>query len=186
MKKLVTILCFLLVAKAHGEAFGNSALYLPKIGMALLDKPFNLHEKKPWGTPYMWMIGTAYMQAIDYRWWWVAETNFAMGHLSGKNGPFISSFMGGAGVRQNIFLEEFRPHTGLMVHYLQFFGNGVQLMPLSMGWPIFVGLKPYLGLEWLFGSEMSFLVELAYALYININEPFRQVIYANAAFLIYL
>lgn len=185
MKKLIALLCFLLVTPAFGEAFGNSALYFPKFGMALFDKPLQLHQKKPWGIPYTWMIGTAYMQAIDYRWWWVAETNFSMGHLRGPNGPFISAFMGGAGVRQNIFLEEFRPHLGLMIHYLQFFGDSVRRMPLNLGWPIFVGLKPYFGLEFLFRSEMSLLFDLAYALYININEPFRQVLYASAALLIY-
>ncbi|HXW60864.1 MAG TPA: hypothetical protein VEK06_04935 [Myxococcota bacterium] len=175
----------MLMAPAFGEAFGNSAVFFPKFGMALFDKPITLHQKKPWGIPYQWMIGTAYMQAIDYRWWWVAETSFAMGHLSNNGSPFISSFMGGAGVRNNIFVDEFRPHTGIMIHYLQFFGDSVQKLPLNLGWPIFVGLKPYLGLEWLLGSEISLLFELAYALYINLNEPFRQVFYTQTALLIY-
>src|SRR6185437_15747012 len=116
--------------------------------MALFDKPFNWH-KKPWGISCLWTVGTSFMQAIDYRWWWTVDSNFAMGTLSSEGRPFISAFTGGTGLRHNIFLEEFRPHLGLMINYLQFFGDSVKKMPLNLGWPIFVGLKPYVGLEWL-------------------------------------
>lgn len=184
MKKLVVLTVFLCIAPAFGEAYGNSAVFFPKAGMAFFDKPVGMH-KKPWGIPFMWTVGTAYMQALDYRWWWLVDTNFAMGKLSVEERPFISAFMGGAGVRQNILLEDFRPHWGLMIHYLQFFGDSTKFIPLDLGWPIFVGLKVSGGLEWLVASEMGLLAELGYALYINLNEPFRSVATTQIAWVIY-
>jgi hypothetical protein len=138
--------------------------------------------QKPWGLDRQWSLSTSYMSAIDYRWWWVVDTGFAMGRLNFSSKDYISTFMAGGGVRCNIFLDDFRPHTGLMVHYVQFLGDGAKLLPLNLDWPIFVGLKPYFGMEWLFYSEMAWSLELAYGLYVNIHEPFRQILYANTSF----
>ncbi len=168
----------------QGEAFGNSSVGMPKFGAAFFDTSLNLNQK-PWGLSHQWTIGPSYMQAIDYRWWWVVDTAFGIGALSNGQGPFLSSFMGGAGLRFNIFQEDFRPHTGLAIHYLHLLGNAVNNMPLDLGWPIFIGLKPYFGMEWLFYSEMSLLLEGAYAFYVNLSEPFRHVLYASMAFAFY-
>jgi hypothetical protein len=175
-----------LIAGSQGicEAFGNNSLHIPKIGMMFFDNVIVRH-KKPWGLSYQWTAGSSFMQAINYRWWWVIETNMGFGHLTGNNKPFVSSFSGGAGVRFNIFQDDFRPHAGLMVHYLHFLGEGSKSIPLDLGWPIFVGFRPFFGLEWLFYSEMSLLIDGSYGVYVNINEPFRQVISASLAFSLY-
>jgi|SRR5579871_3500855 len=166
------------------EAFGNNALIIPKLGMTFFDVPF-LPHKKPWGLDYQWTFGTAFMQAINYRWWWVAEANMGFGKLSSDQGVYVGALSGGAGVRYNFLQDDFRPHVGLILHYLHLLGAGVKDLPLNLGWPIFVGLKPYFGLEWLFYSEMALILDGAYALYVNINEPFRQVLYATLSFAIY-
>ncbi len=93
--------------------------------------------------------------------------------------------MAGGGVRFNIFLDDFRPHTGIMLHYVHFLGDGAKLLPLKLDWPIFIGLKPYFGMEWLFYSEMALNFDFAYGLYVNIHEPFRHILYANASFALY-
>lgn len=169
---------------ASAEAFGNSSLMVPQVGMAFFDSPL-LHHRKPWGLSHQWTVGTAFMQAINYRWWWLAETNLGFGKLTADSAPYIGSFLGGAGLRYNIFEGDFRPHVTTTVHYLQFFGDGTKAMPLNLGWPIFVGLRPTIGMEWLFYSEMALTLDGSYGFYININEPFRQVLFARASFSIY-
>jgi hypothetical protein len=125
------------------------------------------------------------MHALDYRWWWLVDTGFAIGSLSKNQQSHLSAFMGGTGIRFNILQHDFRPHLGLLVHYVQFFGEATRFLPLDLGWPIFVGLKLYGGLEYFFGSEMSALVEGAYGNYININEPFRHIYFASASLALY-
>lgn len=185
-KQVVIILFFVL--NSHygllGEAFGNNALTIPRIGAAFFDGPLSLN-KKPWGLGHQWTFGTSYMHALNYRWWWLADTSFAIGPLSQAHLGFLSAFMGGAGIRYNILPDEFRPHVGLMIHYVHFLGENSKNLPLNLGWPIFVGLKPYIGLEWFIGSEIALLVEGGYGMYININEPFRQIYYANACAALY-
>lgn len=184
MKKLIALM-FLFVLPLFGEAFGNSIVVIPKVGTAFFDKPFSL-QNKAWGISHQWTVGTSYMQALDYRWWWLVDTSFAMGSLSNPHaGAFLSSFMGGGGLRYNFMTNDIRPHAGFMLHYLQFFGDSVKKMPLDLGWPIFVGLKPFAGVEWIFASEIALLLELGYGLYINIYEPFRQVLYSHASLGIY-
>ncbi len=177
-------LIFLCAGSSFSEAFGNSSVSIPKLGLVFYDDVFGGLEK-PWGIASQWSVGTSFMTAIDYRWWWVVESQFAMGKLSEQGSAYLSSFMGGGGVRCNIFQNEFRPHTGLILHYLQFFGESAKSLPLKLDWPIFVGLKPYFGMEWLFYSEMAFNIDLAYALYVNIHEPFRHVLYTNLSFAFY-
>lgn len=185
MSKILPIfLCFVIGSiPLSGEAFGNNIVSIPKVGVTFFDGP--LHVQKPWGIDRQWSIGTGYMQALDYRWWWVIDTTFAMGTLNFGQQDYIVSFMGGGGLRYNIFVEDFRPHTGLMLHYVQFLGDGVEKLPLNIDWPIFVGLKPYFGMEWLFYSEMALSLEVAYGLYVNIHEPFRHILYAHSSFSLY-
>lgn len=187
MARIIFLIYFLMIMAlpSFSEAFGNSSVTIPKVGMVFYDSVFGKGLQKPWGLGSQWSIGTSFMSAFDYRWWWVVESSFAMGSLSQDKSSFLSSFMGGGGLRCNIFLNEFRPHSGLILHYLQFFGESAKMMPLNLDWPIFVGLKPYFGMEWLFYSEMALNVDVAYALYINIHEPFRHVLYANASFAFY-
>lgn len=176
---------FLLYAHIiYSEAFGNNSLNIPKFGMAFFDNVIIPH-KKVWGLNHQYTVGTSFMQAIDYRWWWVAETAIGFGHLSSGYQPHVSTFFGGGGVRLNIFQDDVRPHMGLTLHYLQFLGDSAKALPLNLGWPIFVGLKPYMGIEWLFYSEMALMLDGGLGLYVNINEPFRQVLYANLAFAFY-
>lgn len=185
LNRLLIVIVFVSALPIMGEAFGNNAINIPKIGAAFFDDPISLNSR-PWGIGHQWTFGTSYMQALNYRWWWLVDTNFAIGRLNlREQNSFISAFMGGAGVRYNIFQDEFRPHTGLMLHYVHLMGDAAKHLPLNLGWPIFVGLKPYLGLEWLVGSEIALLLEAAYGLYVNINEPFRQILYANACIAIY-
>ncbi|HXW53698.1 MAG TPA: hypothetical protein VEL47_06305 [Myxococcota bacterium] len=172
------------LAPLRAGAFGNNSLTIPKVGVTFFDVPFLPHSR-PWGIARQWTFGTSFMQAINYRWWWLAETNMGFGKLTAENAPYIGSFSGGAGIRYNIFQEDFRPHFGVVLHYLHLLGNGVKDMPLNLGWPIFVGLKPYFGLEWLFYSEMALSIDASYAMYVNINEPFRQVLHAGLSFAIY-
>ncbi len=171
-------------SRAATEAFGNNSVTIPQFGMAFFDSPLLIH-KKPWGIKSQWTVGTAFMQALNYRWWWLAETNFGFGKLTGEHEPYLGSFSGGVGLRFNIFEGDFRPFVSSTVHYLQFFGDGVKAMPLNLGWPIFVGLRPSIGMEWLFYSEMALSFEGSYGFYININEPFRQTLHARASFAIY-
>lgn len=171
-------------SQAAGEAFGNNSLTIPRLGMAFYDSPLVYHAK-PWGLDHQWTIGSSFIQAVNYRWWWVAETSFGFGKLSVENKPYLGAFSGGGGMRLNIFEGDFRPHVSMVLHYLHFLGDGTRAIPLNLGWPIFVGLKPSMGMEWLFYSEMALSIEGAYGLYVNLNEPFRQVLYANAAFAIY-
>jgi hypothetical protein len=181
---LLIILALSYNGPAMSEAFGNTSLSIPRLGLSFYDLDA-LPHKKPWGLDYQWTVGTAFTQALNYRWWWVLETSFGFGKLSVQNRPYLSSFAGGAGLRFNIFEDDFRPHVGFMVHYLQFLGDGAKAMPLNLGWPIFVGLKPYMGLEWLFYSEMALLIDCGYGLYVNINEPFRRVLHTSLSFALY-
>ena len=170
--------------RANTEAFGNNSLSIPRVGMAFFDAPV-LYHKKRWGLTHQWTVGTSFMQAINYRWWWFADASLGFGKLTVENEPNLISFAGGGGLRFNIFEGDFRPHVTLLLHYLHFLGDGTKSMPLNLGWPIFVGLKPVIGMEWLFYSEMALSLDGGYGFYVNINEPFRQVLYAQAAFAIY-
>lgn len=181
---IVVIFMFISHTSSHGEAFGNTSVHIPKVGMSFYDISLMPHQK-PWGINYQWTVGTSFMQALNYRWWWTLETSFGFGRLSEHQQSFISSFAGGAGIRFNIFQEDFRPHTGFLVHYVQFLGDGANHLPLNLGWPIFVGIKPYIGLEWLFYSEMALLIDVGYGLYVNINEPFRRILHTSMSFAIY-
>lgn len=169
---------------ALAEAFGNSSVAIPKIGMAFFDTPITFHEK-PWGMDYQWTFGSSFMQAFNYRWWWTADVTMGFGRLSVENKPFLGSFMGGAGLRFNIFQDDFRPHFGLSIQYCHFLGAAARAIPLDLGWPIFVGLKPYFGMEWLFYSEMALAFDAAYGIYVNVNEPFRQIVQTNLSFAFY-
>jgi len=186
--RFLIILSFILgpffISPVRGEAFGNSSLIFPKIGASFFDNGI-LFNSKPWGLNHQWTFGTAFMRALNYRWWWVADSHMGFGHLSEKNQVYVGTFSGGTGLRFNIFQGDFRPHTGMMLQYLHFLGGGVKHMPLHVGWPIFIGLRPYFGLEWLFYSEMSLALEGSYGLYVNINEPLRQALHANVLFSFY-
>ena len=184
LKALLIILVFNFHVVLNSEAFGNNALNIPKIGAAFFDSPFSFNTK-PWGVAYQWTMGTSFMQAINYRWWWLIDTNFALGSMSFGKSNYLSSFMGGAGVRYNFLQENFRPYASLMVHYVHFLGATAKNLPLDLGLPIFVGLKPALGFEFSIGSEIALLIEAAYGLYININEPFRQIYYINSCLAVY-
>lgn len=187
-RQFIWLLCLSLglikAASAHAEAFGNTALSIPRVGFAFFDVPFMTHSR-PWGLAHQWTVGTSFMQAINYKWWWIIDSHMGFGNLTVDDKPFVASFAGGAGLRFNVFEEDFRPHTTLMVHYLQFIGDGQRAMPLNMGWPIFVGVRPLIGLEWLIFSEMALAFDGSYGFYVNINEPFRHVWYTSASFMVY-
>lgn len=175
---------FLIALDVNAEAFGNNSLTIPKIGVSFFDGPL-VFQKKPWGLTYQWTVGTSYMQAISYRFWWVAETSMSFGRLDKDAKPYIGAFSGGAGLRYNFLEGNFRPFACGTLNYLHFLGDGVKSMPLNLGWPIFVGLRPTIGLEWLFYSEMALSLDASYGLYVNINEPFRQIIHTNFSFAFY-
>lgn len=171
-------------APLYAEAFGNSSVTIPRIGMSFFDIGFFPH-KKPWGLSHLWTVGSSYMHAIDYRWWWTAEASVGFGNLTTNNQPFLSSISGSAGVRFNIFQDDFRPHVGLVLQYWHFLGEGARSIPLNLGWPIFVGLKPYFGVEWLFYSEMALIIDAGLGLYVNINEPFRHILHTSISYAFY-
>jgi hypothetical protein len=181
---LVLLIVFMGHMTLKCEAFGNSNLSIPKIGTAFFDNPLSLN-KKPWGLSHQWTFGTSFMHALNYRWWWLMDTNFAIGALSNKEQSSLSAFMGGAGLRYTFFQDDFRPFVGITVHYVHFLGANTRELPLNMGLPIFVGLKPSGGLEAFFASELSVLGEVAYGLYMNINEPFRHIYYLNLSLAFY-
>lgn len=182
---LSIFLCWSFCLGLKGEAFGNNSLTIPKVGMVFFDNPISMHEK-PWGLKHQWGFGTSFMKALDYRWWWLIDTSFAIGPLTDSStAKYLSSFMGGAGLRYDIFPDDFRPHTGLILHYVHFLGEAARGLSLDLDWPIFLGLKPFIGMEWLFLSEMSLSTEVAYGFYVNLNEPFRHILYANASFAFY-
>jgi hypothetical protein len=188
--QLLQILFFALALKLfltlpiYGESFGNNSLSIPKLGVILFDAG-PISHKKPWGIHHLWTFGTSYMQAINYNWWWMVETNFALGKLTTKKYHYLTAFLVSSGVRFNVLPSDFRPHLGLMVSYLHFLGNKKKSIPLNLDWPIFVGLKPVLGFEWLFYSEMALSIAASYCLYVNINEPFRHVFDTTLTFAIY-
>lgn len=177
-------LMFIWHGTVWAEAFGNSALFIPRLGLALLDD-VPLSKSHPWGIDRQYSLGASFAQALDYRWWWLVETDVGFMKPSSGEAGGIATFSGGAGLKFNIFLDDFRPHVGAMVHYLHFMGDGIKFMPLNLSWPMFVGIKPFLGLEWLFYSEMALLLSTSYGLYLNVNEPLRQVLLLNMAFAIY-
>jgi hypothetical protein len=178
MRGLLFLLVFMCL-KTQAESFGNNAVLVPKAGVALFDSVL-APKQKLWGLTHQWTVGTTFMQAIDYRWWWMAETNAG---FSRPEMP-ITSFWGSAGLRFNIFDEDFRPHLIFALQYLQFFGLGSKKLDL-VGLPIFVGLRPGLGLEWLFYSEMSLSLDTYYGVYFNVNEPVRQAMTSNISFALY-
>lgn len=182
---IVILFALNLTSPLMSEAFGNNSINIPKIGAAFFDAPLKLNAK-PWGIAHQWTFGTSYMQALNYRWWWLVDTNFAIGRFNFEGTKsFLSAFMGGAGVRYNILQDDFRPHAGVTLHYVHLMGDASQKLPLNLGWPIFVGLRPFIGLEWLMGSELALIVEAAYGFYVNINEPFRHILYASSCLAIY-
>lgn len=173
---------FIYINPLSAEAFGNNIISIPSVGLIFYDISWLPHHK-PWGLKSQWMGGLAFGQALSYKWWWMAETALGLGKLN--NQALLSSFSGGAGVKYHLTLDDVRPYLGIKIHYLQFLGQGVKDIPLNLGWPIFVGLKPHLGLEWLFYAEMSLALDIAYGLYVNINEPFRRILYSSLSYALY-
>lgn len=165
------------------ESFGNNSFFIPKLGVAIFDT-IGLN-KKPWGVGYQLSFGASYMHAIDYNWWWVTETSMSFGKIDQPHRPYLSTITGGTGVRFDLLSGDIRPNISLLVHYLHFLGNGVRYMPIKLDWPIFVGLKSVIGLEYFFYSELSLMMDMAHAIYLNINEPFRQALYASISFAVY-
>lgn len=180
----IAIIALLMSSSLHAEAFGNSSFVVPKLGITWFDAPMLLHKKR-WGLAPHYTIGSSFMQAINYRWWWVVETQVGLGKIIVPGKPYVGSFSGGAGVRFNIFEGDFRPHWGLLIHYLQFLGENTNMIPLDVGTPIFVGLKPFFGMEWLMYSEMSLSFDASIAVYVNLNEPFRRVVHAGLSYAFY-
>lgn len=178
------ILFFLLSTPTHPETFGNLSVELPHFGLTMLDSSFVRH-KKPWGIHNQWFLGTSLASAINYRFWWVADTSVGLGKMNRPNDPYLSSLQAGGGVKYFFADHDVRPHAQTSIHYLQFLGNNSRFLPLDTSWPIWVGPKLALGLEWSFVSEMSLNIEANYAFLLNINEPFRHTVSTKLSYMIY-
>lgn len=177
----LTLFFILHCMKAQAEAFGNNAILVPKASVIFFDR-IPLNGARPWGLSHQWAVGTTYYSALNYRWWWLAETTLGFGSVQNQS---LASLIGGAGLRYDIFNDDFRPHLSLGVQYLQFLGRGTKALSLGGGWPIFIGLRSGLGLEWLFYSEMALVINGAHAIYFNINEPPRNTLDLSLSFAFY-
>lgn len=178
------ILWLLITLSGHTETFGNLGIELPHLGLTLLDSSF-IHHKKPWGINNQWFLGTSLTSAINYRFFWVAETSIGLGKMNQPKDPYLSSLQAGGGIKYFFQENNLKPYTQVNVHYLQFLGEKSRLLPLDTSWPIWVGPKVCFGLEWSFFSEMALNIEANYAFLLNINEPFRHTISTKLAYMIY-
>lgn len=178
------LLPYFLTIPVQAEAFGNYSVQIPSVSLAYFDTPF-FPASRTWGVDSQWQIGTSFMSAIDYRWWWMVETSLGLGKLNVADNSTLAALQAGGGVKYYLSDNDVRPFLGLGLSYLHFLGASASKMPLNNSWPIWLGLKPTFGLEWLFHSEMSFLLEGAYGLYFNINESLRQNVGIKLAYAIY-
>lgn len=180
---LFLITNLLISSSIFSEAFGNMAMSVPSFGVSFFDTPLTKHQK-PWGITKDLSIGLSYYQAFDYRWWWLVRTDLGFGDLSAEK-KNVSSLKAGGGVRYNVSDEDFRPFLGVLLHYLHFLGENVSKMPLDTRFPMWVGLNPFLGIEWLFFSEMSLSASLGYGFYVNLSDPFRHAFYGHLSYALY-
>ena len=129
---------------------------LPEAGWNLTDEP---------------QIGAGYFHALGYDLWWDfaacigAWTTVIDTSTSNQNTPVIT-VLTSLGMRYNFLEERVRPFAAAHLDYLQvlsFPGEG-ELTPVpGNGFlgnsPFFIGVRPSLGVEWIFGDEIGALVE---------------------------
>lgn len=162
----------------HGEAFGNTAISFPVSGLSILD-PINFSQKK-WEIDYQYLLGAKVSFAIDYNWWWFTHTLIGAGKL--KDTEVLFSINAGSGLKFCKAQDNFRPYASTSLDYLQFLKKDF----FNLTYPIWLGPKFSLGLEWIFYDEMSFSIQTDYALLINIKYPFRNLVNVIAELTLYL
>lgn len=170
--------------QALSESFGNTMVGIPNLSLAFYDSSFIKH-KKPWGLGLQYAAGMSFMSAIDYNWWWLLESDVGFGKMASADHKSISALHVGSGVRYHIFDEDIRPFLSLQLHYLHFLGEEAKNLPLGTSIPLWLGLKPTLGLEWLFFDEMALSFSVNYGFYVNLSEPFRHVSGLKLGYVIY-
>jgi len=115
-------------------------------------------------------FGVSGFKSIGYQLWASGEASIGVGttvlDLNDKSTPVLTVH-GGAGLRYNFLEERHRPYVAMHVHYLQFVALAAPdvIAPVAgnsfLGnTPFFIGLRPGVGYEWVFGDEQSLQVEL--------------------------
>jgi hypothetical protein len=161
---------------AHAQ-FRNQGIQLPNIGWLGLGSTWDgavnggAGHDKGWNIYDQPTIGASYFFAIGYDLWVDNEVALGFSTLildegSGNNTPAIT-VAASTGIRYNLLSERLRPFIGAHIQYLQLVGFPAADVKLDIPFntvlqnaPFFVGLRPDAGIEWIFGDEMSVMLEV--------------------------
>lgn len=116
-------------------------------------------------------VGVAYFRAIGYQLWW--DNSFVVGvgttilDVDDEPTPLVTTSLC-TGLRYNFLEERHRPFVSGHLHYLQVIalGGAVPPIPANVNFgntPFFIGFRPGVGYEWVFGDEQSLQAEISLA-----------------------
>ncbi len=162
---------------AHAQYFRNQGIQLPNagwLGLSTWDYVINGGHAATdlqddgwniWDQP---TLGAGYFFAIGYNLW--LDSQAAIGASTtttsaNANGDPVLTLAISTGLRYNFLDERHRPYVAAHVQYLQLiaFSSGTAEIPGNEflgNTPFFIGLRPGVGYEYIFGDEMSVQAEL--------------------------
>lgn len=123
-------------------------------------------------------LGVAYYRAIGYQLWWDNQVVVGVGttiiDVDDEPTPVVTTSIS-SGLRYNFLEERHRPYVTASLHYLQMFGLGATAPPIPANvnfgnTPFFIGMRPGVGYEWVFGDEQSVQAELTLAGFLVFDE----------------
>jgi hypothetical protein len=116
-------------------------------------------------------VGVSYYRAIGYQTWW--DNQVALGawttiiDVNNRQTPVITTSVS-SGLRYNFLEERHRPFVAAHIHYLQLFALGAaDAAPAPVPGnqflgnnPFFIGFRPGVGYEFIFGDEQAVQIEV--------------------------
>ncbi|MBM4280205.1 MAG: hypothetical protein FJ137_05420 [Deltaproteobacteria bacterium] len=141
---------------------------------ALQTKLWNIHDQPT--------VGAGYFVAVGYNLWFETSATLGAGFVritEQDDGEAIFSFnLSPAGIRHNFLEERFRPFVAAHLDYLQMIPTtptpDIPRNTFLSNAPFWVGLRAGGGFEYVFGDEMSVLLETNIAGYVGANSPPRN------------
>lgn len=176
--------------EASAQYFSRNSVQLPAIGWMAMDSSFGAVNKIKWGMTDQIQIGTGYARDIwDLKLWWLSETAVGFGFVNYLGAPpsrVAVTLQGSTGLKYNFLTQRWRPFAGAMVEVLQIFNAQKNASSLFIpSTPTWGALRPMIGLEWIFGIDMSVEAELGYVLLMNFEDPVRHGAMARLAYRLY-
>lgn len=174
---------------AEAQYFARNSVQLPSIGWVSMDSSFAVNQVK-WGLNDQIQIGTGYARDIwDLKLWWTNETavGFAGVNIPGELSSRIAvTLQGSTGLKYNFQTERKRPFVGLMIEVFQIFNTQDQsLYPYVMSSLTWAAIRPHVGFEWVFSSDMSVEMQVGYVGMLNFADPMRHSVMARFAYRLY-